>query len=114
MKWFVFGLVLSLPTWDMDRSKMETAPSDFALLLDGLDEFVVHGHRVRAEHQLFGIEAELRHLAERSGVPDAAQAVHDIQHHARPTGSVEASVPMNDSVLVFSKLCDRATLEKLP
>ena len=66
---------------------MKVKPAPFAalglaFLLDHFNQLVVHGDRIGAEHDLLGIKAEARIVAEGALVPDAVQAVHDIQHYA--------------------------------
>src|SRR5690242_2985707 len=56
----------------------------FALAIDDVDKLAVHCDRVGADHQLLGMEAELRVVAERPLVPYTGKSVHHRQHGAGP------------------------------
>src|SRR6266404_1053611 len=72
----VFGVAIP----NRDRALLLT------LVVDHVDQEAVDGHGVRSEFHLFGIEAIVLVSRERSGMPDAAQSVHDVQHRAGPQG----------------------------
>src|SRR5215831_1380034 len=58
----------------------------FPLVIDHIDQESVDRHRVGSELHLLGIETVALVSRKWSAVPDAAQAVHDLQYGARQYG----------------------------
>ena len=62
------------PIPDRDRA------ARFALVVDDVEQQAIDGDRIGAEHDLFRIEDVFCRPRERTAVPHAAQAVHDLEH----------------------------------